>query len=152
LKRYRFFFAFWLVGLFFWLNALAFAVPGDLDLTFGSGGIVTTAATNFQNRPSSIQIQPYGKIIVSGYSYHYDYWEAIDYVASSFIARYNPSGTLDVSFGTNGIVNTSEADANQYLGWDLNGSAARRKGRQRRVSMDHKRQPTLGHGFCRLSL
>ena len=43
--------------------------PSDLDATFGNGGIVTSQLGVAQNRISSIQVQPDGKIVVSGYSY-----------------------------------------------------------------------------------
>ena len=84
------------------------AAPGDLDPTFGNGGVVTTPFTNFSDVASSIQVQLDGKIIVSGHSYAYDGFEDVDYVVSGFIARYNSSGTLDASFGSNGKIVTGD--------------------------------------------
>ena len=92
--------------LVLFLSADFYAAPGDLDPTFGNGGVVTTPFTNFSDVTSSIQVQPDGKIIVSGHSYAYDGFEDVDYVVSGFIARYNSSGTLDASFGSNGKIVT----------------------------------------------
>ena len=80
------------------------AATGDLDPTFGASGTVITPLTEFSDQPTSIQVQPDGKIIVSGYSWFPNPWEYSDDLVSGFIARYNSSGTLDTSFGTNGIV------------------------------------------------
>ncbi len=69
---------------------------GTLDSSFGTNGLVTTdfsgSILDFGN---SIALQPDGKMIVAGFC------------CSSFaLARYNPDGTLDSSFGNNGIVTT----------------------------------------------
>ncbi len=76
-------------------------VDGSLDNTFGTKGIVTTAALPSANSPEedeihSLAVQSDGKIIVSGYSY-----------GGFALARYNSDGSLDNTFGTNGIVITS---------------------------------------------
>jgi uncharacterized delta-60 repeat protein len=66
---------------------------GSLDDAFGSGGIVLTPGTQVVN---GLAIQPAdGKIIAAG--------NAIPTNASA-LARYNPDGTLDATFGTGGIV------------------------------------------------
>lgn len=89
----------------------AFAAPGDLDRTFGSGGRVFTAIPSPGGHPGfslgfyypiaeSIVVQPDGRILVSG-----RFWEdGISYWYGTFIVRYMPEGTLDSSFGTNGMV------------------------------------------------
>lgn len=76
-----------------------FSSDGVPDTSFGSAGIVTT---NFVSgsHPSADEtaagaIQPDGKILVGGYSSH-----------QFALARYLPSGTLDTSFGTGGMVST----------------------------------------------
>ena len=92
------------------------AAPGDLDATFGNGGIVTTPVTNFADRIRSIQVQPDGKIIVSGYSFENKIGGFGDSVAAGFIARYNSSGTLDASFGTNGKIITAVGSGNGIIG------------------------------------
>src|SRR5262245_30540348 len=72
---------------------------GQLDLTFGSGGVVTTNfAKKSNDNPLSVAVQSSGKIIVAGIG-------AIN--GKSFeIARYNTNGTLDASFGSGGKVIT----------------------------------------------
>lgn len=67
------------------------AAPGDLDTTFGNGGIVIT--NNF-SYDADISIQPDGKIIVLS-------------VSEFGVARYNSNGSLDTSFGNGGKVYTS---------------------------------------------
>jgi uncharacterized delta-60 repeat protein len=67
---------------------------GSLDLTFGTGGKVTT---DFGGSEVVIAIvrQPDGKLVAAGYS------------SGNFaLARYNPSGSLDLTFGTGGKVTT----------------------------------------------
>jgi uncharacterized delta-60 repeat protein len=67
---------------------------GSLDATFGSSGIVTTQADNL----NGLAIQPAdGKIIAVGSG-------PIGTQGSSMLARYNPDGTLDATFGSGGIV------------------------------------------------
>jgi uncharacterized delta-60 repeat protein len=100
--------------LIVWLCAAIQAAPSDLDPSFGNGGIVISPFTEFSDKPTSIQVQPDGKIIVSGYSYNYDPWCPCDYAVSGFIARYNSSGTLDASFGSNGRILID--NSNEYVG------------------------------------
>jgi uncharacterized delta-60 repeat protein len=67
---------------------------GNLDSTFNTDGVVTT---QFDERSSgqSVAIQSDGKILVAGGSGGY-----------FALARYNLNGTLDTSFGGDGIVTT----------------------------------------------
>src|SRR5205823_9804507 len=71
---------------------------GSLDSAFGSGGKVTTV-TRGGGEADALVLQPDGKIVIGG---------AIDsYTGEDFaLARYNPDGSLDTSFGANGIVAT----------------------------------------------
>ncbi len=82
-----------------WQPALL-AVDGDLDPTFGKGGKVRT---NFSGRSNdianSLAIQPDGKIVTSGFI---DVGAGLQLV----LARYNPNGTLDATFGDQGRVIT----------------------------------------------
>jgi uncharacterized delta-60 repeat protein len=71
--------------------------PGDLDPTFGNGGKVT----GWTGEAHSVTIQSDGKIVVAGNNYVPPGWNS-DFV----IARYNPDGSVDTSFGTNGRVVT----------------------------------------------
>jgi uncharacterized delta-60 repeat protein len=71
------------------------AAAGDLDPTFGTGGIVTTDFGNTPDDGQEVAVQPDGKIVVAGYR------------GSDFaVARYNVDGSLDATFGTGGLVVT----------------------------------------------
>src|SRR5262245_2159031 len=76
----------------------ALASPGDLDPAFGAGGRVLTQFGTSQDEGRAIAVQPDGKIVVAGFMDPgfglYDF----------AIARYNPDGTLDTSFGGGGKV------------------------------------------------
>ena len=74
---------------------------GRLDETFGNKGIVTTAAGEFRSNSEalSVKIQNDGKTAAGGF-----YYNGNDYDFA--VARYNPDGSLDNSFGTNGIAIT----------------------------------------------
>ncbi|MBL7944294.1 MAG: hypothetical protein JNM00_16130, partial [Flavobacteriales bacterium] len=72
---------------------------GSPDITFGVDGKVVTPIGDANEEARALTIQSDGNILVAGFSY--DYWE---YFA---IARYNPDGSLDSSFGTDGKVITN---------------------------------------------
>ena len=78
------------------------AAPGDLDPSFGTGGIVTTDfGLSSGGNGASVQAlvrQPDGKIVAVGYASF-----SSDLVA---LARYLPNGSLDPSFGAGGTVST----------------------------------------------
>ena len=75
---------------------LRYNSDGSLDSTFGDGGIVITSIGDItEDRAYAVAIQPDGKIIVAGESFH-------DFA----VARYNSDGRLDDSFGDGGIVTT----------------------------------------------
>lgn len=76
----------------------ASAAPGDLDLTFGSGGTVTTVIGPNANA-EAVAIQPDGKVVAAGYSSG----EGGNVFA---LARYTANGTLDSTFGSGGTVTT----------------------------------------------
>lgn len=68
---------------------------GSLDSTFGTGGMVKTSITAYNALASAVAIQSDGKIVVAGSSSNGTY--------NTFgIARYNPNGTLDTTFNTDG--------------------------------------------------
>jgi uncharacterized delta-60 repeat protein len=86
----------------------AFGQAGSLDPTFGSGGIVIT---NFGVNENNFQfvdaaLAPNGDIVVAGTVSNLAEGEA----QSCDIIRYLPSGALDKSFGTGGIVTLSASD------------------------------------------
>src|SRR5262245_10034422 len=85
---------------------------GQLDTTFGSGGLVTT---NFAKKSgdysSAVAVQTDGKIIVAG--------EGAGLIKNQGgwyfeLARYNPNGTLDTSFGSGGKVWTQFSSSNTF--------------------------------------
>jgi uncharacterized delta-60 repeat protein len=74
---------------------------GSLDPTFGSGGKVTTAFGSNLSRGQNLVLQPDGKIVVAGVTF-----TGTEPGADFALARYNPDGTLDATFGTGGKVIT----------------------------------------------
>ncbi len=72
---------------------------GSLDITFGTGGTVTTSIGDFTDLAFDIAIQSDGKIVIAGHT-----WYGTDYDFA--VSRYNPDGSLDASFGRGGIVTT----------------------------------------------
>jgi uncharacterized delta-60 repeat protein len=81
-----------------WIDSMA--QPGALDPAFGQGGKVVTDIDHVRNVGSKILIQPDGKILVIGFC-------AFDNIGRDFtLVRYLPDGSLDNTFGLNGIVKT----------------------------------------------
>jgi uncharacterized delta-60 repeat protein len=74
------------------------ATPGALDLSFGSGGIVTTPI----GAASAVALQPDGKIVAAGTAGDWDRGRTF-----FALARYRPNGTLDRGFGSRGTVITA---------------------------------------------
>ena len=76
--------------------ATVLAAAGDLDTTFGTGGIVTTDLGSSDDEAADVVIQADGKIVAAGHS------------GGKFaLARYNSDGSLDTTFGTGGLVTTA---------------------------------------------
>ena len=73
---------------------------GELDASFGNGGIVVTSGIQESSLSNEMVLQPDGKIIVSGYA-------QMDDVDNLAMVRYLSNGSLDSSFGNNGIVISS---------------------------------------------
>ncbi len=72
---------------------------GSLDTSFGTNGVVTTAISGTISAViDSIAIQSNGQIVTGGFA------TTISGSNEFALARYNSNGTLDTSFGTNGIV------------------------------------------------
>jgi uncharacterized delta-60 repeat protein len=83
--------------------------PGDLDPTFGSGGLATTVfGGSTSARVSAIAVQGDGKILVAG-----DVSSGSD--RDFALARYNPDGTADSTFGTGGRVITDVAASDDFV-------------------------------------
>jgi uncharacterized delta-60 repeat protein len=76
------------------ITPLAFGLPADLDSTFmGTGIVKIPVAGSSGDGAHAVVVQPDGKIIIGGYSYS----------NSGILARLNPNGALDTSFGENGM-------------------------------------------------
>ncbi|MDQ3749192.1 MAG: FG-GAP-like repeat-containing protein [Acidobacteriota bacterium] len=80
---------------------LRYNPDGTLDNSFGANGIVQTDIDNQSNEVGGMALQPDGKIIVNNGNRNPS---SANNVVSSSIVRYNANGTLDNTFGTNGIV------------------------------------------------
>ena len=76
-----------------------FAADGDLDPDFGEAGIVSTPFYNANSDVTDMAVQSDGKIVTCGSSTHN---ENVDV----HLVRFNSDGTLDPSFGENGMVMT----------------------------------------------
>lgn len=72
---------------------------GNLDISFGTDGSARTLY-GFRCSAKSLFIQNDGKIIVAGSTYLNSQANS---EANIMLARYHANGTLDVSFGTNGV-------------------------------------------------
>ena len=85
--------------------AFLLAYPGELDTSFGGGGIFLYGTAGDQ--ATDLAIQPDGKIVLAGVStgdLNAHIWPT---VPNDFaVIRLNADGTLDASFGTNGKVTT----------------------------------------------
>lgn len=94
-----------LVASIFLVSHSAQAAPGDLDLTFGGTGTVTTE-TAASAEALSVAIQADGKIVAVGNS--------SDGGGPAFaVARYDSFGALDPSFGGTGWITTQVSPAGQ---------------------------------------
>jgi uncharacterized delta-60 repeat protein len=79
------------------------AAAGDLDTAFGNGGKVLTDLFAQNEVATAVALQSDGKIVIAGYS------APLTGPASRSdfaLARYNPDGTLDSTFGNGGKVVT----------------------------------------------
>jgi uncharacterized delta-60 repeat protein/uncharacterized repeat protein (TIGR01451 family) len=73
---------------------------GSPDATFGSGGIVTTDfGGTFFDAAFGVALQSNGKIVAAGGTFSFP-------SADFALARYNPDGSLDASFGSGGKLTT----------------------------------------------
>lgn len=85
-----------LLFVFSFGTLLSYSQDGTLDTSFGTGGKVVSPI-NGDERANALVIQPDGKIVVAGYTYSSVYGNDIACL------RYNTNGTLDATFGTNGV-------------------------------------------------
>src|SRR5262245_19029267 len=78
------------------------AAAGDLDPTFGIGGMVTTDLGRSTDLANAVAAQTDGKLVVVGQTYKNNDFSTEDFA----VARYNTDGTLDTTFGSRGRVRT----------------------------------------------
>ena len=79
---------------------------GTIDNTFGTDGIVNTPVGS-SSEGKSLALQSNGKIVIGGSSYNLE--TSHDFT----ITRYNMDGTLDNTFGIDGIVTTPVEDSQE---------------------------------------
>ncbi|HEX4706267.1 MAG TPA: delta-60 repeat domain-containing protein [Candidatus Udaeobacter sp.] len=92
-----------IIGPFFVAGSTSIpTADGDLDLSFGSGGVVMTDFNTSTDIAYAVALQPDGKLVAAGITYTDNDFSNQDFA----IARYNVDGSLDASFGTNGRVTT----------------------------------------------
>src|ERR1041385_6325307 len=81
---------------------VAQAAAGDLDPTFGTGGMLMTDINRSTAIGNAVAIQADGKLVVVGTAYRQNDFSDEDFV----VTRYNTDGTLDNTFGRGGKVRT----------------------------------------------
>ena len=91
-----------IVLTWFIISQAAQAAAGDLDPTFGVGGMVTTDLKRSTDIANGMAIQTDGKLVVVGQTYRNNDFSNEDFA----VARYNTDGTLDTTFGSRGRVRT----------------------------------------------
>lgn len=84
----------------------ASAGASDLDPGFDNDGVVITNHDEF-DEINDLVIQPDGKIVAVGESAPFDVLQSH---ARMIVARYNADGSLDATFGNDGIVTTAVGD------------------------------------------
>ena len=74
---------------------LAQPLAGQLDQTFGTGGIARTDQGGDYQIYNHVAVQPDGKIVAAGRLSYFGGWA---------LARYNQDGSLDAGFASSGAV------------------------------------------------
>jgi uncharacterized delta-60 repeat protein len=86
------------------LVLVRYNLDGTLDASFGDAGIVTTQGYENQNMFYELAQQTDGKLVAAGYFQH---GASGGWLSDIVLVRYNTDGSLDSSFGVNGIVISS---------------------------------------------
>ena len=76
-----------------------FTGDGDLDTSFGSGGVVRTDVGPGHAHWGGLVRQPDGKLVAAGGT-----TGALPYITTTLLARYDSGGNLDPTFGSGGLV------------------------------------------------
>ena len=85
---------------------------GSLDTSFGTGGQTTLHFGGGNDTATSVVLQADGKFLVAGLA---SIGSGLDFA----LARYNSTGSLDTTFGTNGKVTTDFGAGSIDAGFDL---------------------------------
>jgi len=86
---------------------IRYSINGQLDPSFGKNGIVSTNTASSFERANGLALLPNGKILLAGGN------------STLALVRYKSNGSLDSSFGTNGIVIASTNDNAEGQGGPL---------------------------------
>lgn len=88
--------------LILFYHTTGWPAPGDLDISFDGNGVVVTdlEGTGSPDSAHAVALQPDGKILVAG----------IAGTNKFGLVRYLTTGSMDVSFGTNGVITTTFPD------------------------------------------
>lgn len=81
------------------ISIVSFGQDGSLDTSFGNGGVVVTDLYEGLNYSSAVIEQLDGKVISGGFSF-------VNSTEENALFRYNLDGTVDTSFGDNGVLIT----------------------------------------------
>lgn len=88
-----------MIGLFAAFTTLYAGAPGDFDTSFSVDGFDAVTTGDLSHYGEAIALQPDGKIVVGGTQQD-----------AFVVLRYNPNGTLDTTFGSDGTVVTFFSD------------------------------------------
>jgi uncharacterized delta-60 repeat protein len=98
---------------------LRFNPDGSLDTSFGSGGKpVNPFPTGTVASADAVVVEPNGKILVGG-EYAATTGAELPSSLSMVLVQYNPDGTLDTTFGNNGVVTGAMLPLNLVRGLAL---------------------------------
>ncbi len=96
-------------------SVVRFNVDGSLDMSFGENGRVVTDFAGFEEQSidhvNKMILQPDGKIILVG--------SRFCRISDAIMARYNPDGTMDNSFGVSGkiVISLPEQISTRSVGY-----------------------------------
>ncbi|MEV6839365.1 calcium-binding protein [Streptomyces sp. NPDC051133] len=90
-----------------WFVVARYNADGTLDTTFGGGDGRVFTDFGEPEEAEDVAIQPDGKIVAAGYV-----------GGEAAVARYNPDGSLDTTFGGDGMVTTDPAGSDPQEGGD----------------------------------
>jgi uncharacterized delta-60 repeat protein len=101
-----------------------FTSAGQIDPTFGSNGVVTTAFPGASDGASAdaVLVEPDGDILVAGQADVPGTTRNEPVITDGALALYNANGTLDTSFGSGGVVQSTSSIGNiTNVGIDASG-------------------------------